>query len=286
MKNAPSGTVILEEAPQDKPVIEQTPASFDTTQTEADAAALAAEEAAQQAQQAEHPAVIEKERYDNLEKKLSEQGAEVGQLRKTTQQLMEENQRLAAQAAELQTQNNIATSPNPDFEAQIMDIAAKVESGDLPLAEAMRQQAHIAQQQAAQQAEQQAGQLVSQKFAELEQQNIATQFRKDNPDFDEVVNSGALEPIKQSNPVHDNVSAYFAFKAAQAQQAAAETAKQGYEAGRTEQEKLESGKSVAAKTLSAPGQNAQQPAQQGPLTESQIQASMLNTLKKVRAAAG
>ncbi len=222
-------------------------------------------------------------RYENLEKKMSEQGNELGTLRQQQQQIVEQNRQLQEQAYQAQQQAQIATSPTPDYDARVAAVTDAVDSGDMSIAEGMTQLAVLSREQGQIEAQEQANAIYSTKIQEVEQNNMANEFRKNNPDFDQVVQSGALEQIKATNPMHDNFSAYWAFKASEAAQIAEDNKVKAFEAGRAEQEKLESGKSVTAGTLAEPGANAQRQTKQGPYSGQEVEASMLNTLRKVRA---
>ncbi len=273
-----AGSVILDEAVDDAMPPEAVEASYADEQTTSN---VAVEPEVAPGQPVE---TVDAERYLNLERKLSEQGDEVGQLRQTTNQLQEQNRMLQEQAANFQQQAQIATSQNPAFETQVAEIAEKVESGDLSIAEGMKAQAAVAREQATMEAQTQASNMVNQKFKEVDEKNVANQFRQDNPDFDQVVTSGVLDQIKAQNPVHDNVSAYYAFKAGQAASNTETAAKEAYAKGVAEQSKLEAGKNVAANTLAQPGANAQPAKPSGPMNSTEVESSMLSRLQGMRSA--
>lgn len=281
-KSAPAGSVIVDDAVTETAVVEATEADYSEQQI------IDAANAAQQTDTDEKedpsaaPAMVEEERYKNLERKMSEQGAEVGQLRQMATQLQEQNQALQEQAQNVQQQAQIATSADPAFEAKLASIQGNVDEGEISIAQGMAQMTTLARDQGRVEAAQQVDQAWQAKAKADSQAKIAGDFRSSNSDFDAVVQSGVLDAIKASDPIHDNVSAYYVFKAAEQAKAGEEAATQAYQKGLADQLKLDAGKNVAATTLAGPGTNAQQTTPKTPMNENDVESSMLNVLRGMR----
>ncbi|MCE5199070.1 hypothetical protein LLG39_08845 [bacterium] len=105
--------------------------------------------------------------------------------------------------------------PMVQLEQQLVDLQAKAESGEITYSEMIRATAPLIEQRATMKVKQ-----------DLQQEEEAKQIRgaqdaflAENPDFKEFVASPEAQAIRQANPVLDNVSAYYAFKAKSAEAA-------------------------------------------------------------------
>ena len=208
---------------------------------------------------------------------IGKQSNEVGETRKQVAFLTDQLNRL----------QQAPPKPPTDYEAQITEIGAKLESGDISPQEALLQTARLTQEQTLNAASQKFGEVLSSR----DQKAIQDQFLKENPDFTEAVQSGELGTIKRENPLHDDLSAFYVLKGrreieAKEQEKAELLAKieEAKKAGAAEQEKLDKGRSAAGGkgVLSSSGVSLQHQTtkNKGPAT---LQSG-LEALAKVRAA--
>lgn len=176
--------------------------------------------------------------YTELEKKIGEQGSELGAQKQMNTMLLDQVKATNAQA-QVPATNTEAEAV--DYDAQMLEISAAVENGNMPIEEALMTMAKMASAKATDSA--------LSKYQELDkaQKQEATQqsFLDSHPDFLELQQSGELDEIKNSLPgMHDDFSAYFAYQADQATQAAAE---------KQEIDRIAAGSERADKVLQKPG---------------------------------
>lgn len=208
--------------------------------------------------------------YKALEQKLGQQGSELGQLRKQNDELLQMLK---------ERQDQAPTEKRQDQIDQLEELAQKVEDGELDVAEALKLQAQIVEDRAIQKA--------AKTFQELEMereaQKAAEAFKQQHPDFDEVKASGILEQIKARNPLHDDMSAYLEWKAAQLAAALEEAKKAGYQEGLRTKAELAEGMKGAEKVLKGQGseiKESQKPSK--PLSDRERREAMLARLQQVR----
>lgn len=211
-------------------------------------------------------------RYKNLEKKLGEQGNEMGQLKQQNQQLMEQLEGMKAG----DQGKGAGDQQAPDYEAKMNDIYKQLDTGDISVEEAMRQSNALTNEMASKNAESKASEKVQQALEEKEQEAQLNKFFEQHPDFQQLKESGQLENVKAQMPgFHDDFSAYFAYKA----QTAADEA---YNRGKQEMEQLSQGDANTDKVLQGPG-SAIRNQNPEPLTdEGDIKQSMMQRLKEAR----
>lgn len=136
--------------------------------------------------------------------KPAEQGAP-GYIQEIQAQLAAINQQMASgQGAEGQP-----SDPMVQIEQQLMDLQKQAEDGEITYSEMIRQTAPLIEQRATMKIKQ-----------DLQQEEEAKQIRgaqdaflAENPDFMEFAKSPEAQAIRQANPILDNVSAYYAYKA-------------------------------------------------------------------------
>lgn len=128
-----------------------------------------------------------------------------GYIQEIQAQLAAINQQMAAgQGAE-----GPAGDPMVQLEQQLMDLQKQAEDGEITYSEMIRQTAPLIEQRATMKVKQ-----------DLQQEEEAKQIRgaqdaflAENPDFMEFAKSPEAAAIRQANPILDNVSAYYAYKA-------------------------------------------------------------------------
>lgn len=200
-----------------------------------------------------------RKQVSNLEKVLGRQGKELGDLKKQKSQTEEE--------------------PPKDYDALEADIVDKLDAGDIDLKSALRQMNKLATERGAQ--------IATQNFQEEQKKQtsaqMVNQFKQNNPDFEEVLESGALDQIIQDNPLHDDFSAYHAYKLNQTQSDYEQKLQAAKEEGKNEGMKLASESSNASKVLGKRGDalRSQQNSKQ-PMNRAETKSAMMDALKAAR----
>lgn len=200
----------------------------------------------------EAPVEPDKPKDDNiarLEKMLNDsksmvgkQSNEIGELRKKLEEL---------------------TAPKdtaPPIEDQITDIERQMDEGEIPIRDGMKKILALNSKITASQVMSELDkQRQEEKFSEWQ-----NNFIKDNPQFEEVVSSGALQPYLDADPMADE---YVAYKLYQADQQLAQI-KADYEAkvqaAKEEGAKLAKGAQQAGKVLGKQGASPEVKKPQGP----------------------
>jgi hypothetical protein len=215
--------------------------------------------------------------YAELEKDHGRIGSELGNTRKQNELLMNH---LNAQLQNQGQAGNAGAQPQlTDFDTEIANTTQMVEAGDLSVGEGMKKVAELTAAKVASMSQQQFAEYDKKRSAET----VLQQFRRDNPEFDQVLASGALEPFKQANPMHDNLSAFYEWKGQQAITAAEQKVKEAYEKGKAETAALAAGADGTRKVLTKPGGEARTTNQQtGPVTEADKIQGMLAALQQAR----
>jgi len=176
--------------------------------------------------------------YKELESKIGQQGSELGSMKQMNAMLLEQMQQAKAQAETPATEDE---KDDFDYQTQMPELQKAVSEGDIPIEEALARSANLAAESATRSAMSKYQEMT----AKQSQQNAQQRFIDENPDFLEMQRSGALEPIKKSLPgLHDDFSAFYAFKAQQAAEAAQKQA---------DIDRISKGDERAAKVLQSPG---------------------------------
>jgi len=179
--------------------------------------------------------------YQELEKKLGEQGNDLGNLKQMNSMMLEQMQ---ARQAQEQTPATEAEKDTFDYDSGMAEITKGVEEGDLSIEEALAQTANLTAEKATRNALSQYEQMTAKQQQEAAQQK----FLDDHPDFTELQQTGKLEQVKKTLPnMHDDFSAYFALQA--------ETALADAQA-KEELEKIAQGDERTNKVLNKPGAKA------------------------------
>lgn len=212
--------------------------------------------------------------YKELQQKFGEHSNLVGDLRKQNEDLATRLSEVEQASKEREEQARNEDPPN-DYEKALKDILKKSEEGDISPEDALRETALLTREiskaeAAAEQdkllkaAEEKVVGILSQKDQEVQVQK----FHEQNPDFAQFQQSEDKAKIMGSNPMHDDFSAYWAWKAENAKVEAL-----------AEAERLKSGSEPAKKVLADTGSSMQTQRKSGKgLSEAEAKASMLNSL--------
>lgn len=204
-----------------------------------------------------------KEMNANLEKKLGEQGRELGDLRKTVRESQQQSSQRQSERQEAQMSPQDALN----------DVYRQVDSGEISWEEGLKKSNTLAAQMAAEQAMSKVQEELGYRDAQAEANKFLAQY----PDFEQVQESGELEQIKGKQPgISDDVTAYFAWKAQK-------SADEGYNRALEEFDKLAKGAEEQAESvLKKPGAAIRQTNEKPLKKSSDIKSSMMDRLKEVR----
>ena len=215
--------------------------------------------------------------YQELETAHGHKAKEVGDLRKQNEiygKALDLVQKPASPEAK--------AAPSRDFDAELSAIEKKAEAGEISFGESLRLASQITREQTLSQARSE----YQQYDADRQKSTAEQQFLDQNPDFHEVLQSGALDAILKSNPLYNNLNAYQEYKTYQkvaalsAEKEAA--AKEAFEKGKSEVSKLAQGAQVANRVLSKPGSEMRNEKPTKTLDERDIKAGMLARLERER----
>jgi hypothetical protein len=152
--------------------------------------------------------------YTELEKKLGEQGSELGSMKQMNAMMLEQMQDRQARD---QTPPTESEGEQIDYAGQMAALRDQLEAGDISIEDALIQMGNMTAETATKNALKQYEELNAQK----QQEEAQNRFLNENPDFTELQRSGQLEAVKKTLPgLHDDFSAYFALKANEAAKAA------------------------------------------------------------------
>jgi len=189
---------VAESRPQESPTPESKAPEGEKSEAPASegqpGAAVAADQAAAQAEQspAEAKATVGAEEAPSYIKDIQSQLAALNQ-----------------QLASGQGAQGEAGDPLVQIEQQLVDLQKQAEDGEITYSEMIRQTTPLIEQRTAIKVKQDI-----QQEAEAEQiRGAQDAFLAENPDFMEFAKSPEAAAIRQANPLLDNVSAYYAYKA-------------------------------------------------------------------------
>ena len=212
--------------------------------------------------------------YNELHSKYGEQSNQIGELRqqvKNMESKSAESDRLASER-EAKAKDQ---PPATDYEKMLRDIAQKYDDGDMTYEQSLLESNRITREQTLQegalekeslleQARNEAQELLSNKETEF----VVDKFYDDNPDFEEMQDSGKLQEVMAKNPVLDELAAFYMLKAESA-----------FEQGKEEAARVASGSEKAAKVLADDGASMQQQQSKPVRGEAALKASMLASLE-------
>ncbi|MCK5581915.1 MAG: hypothetical protein KAJ18_11660 [Candidatus Omnitrophica bacterium] len=183
------------------------------------------------------------EGFANSQKLNGKQGQELGDARKQVDTLTKQFEKKAEPTETVDT-----------FDNQIAEINKQVEDGDLSYTEGLAKMAVVTTERATGDAIKGVQEFQTQQQADTSK----AAFLSNNPEFEQLQASGALNEIKNTLPgLHDDFSAFHAYQAGQAivdVDTKIATAKaEGIEEGKAEMAKIATGDTNTQKVLSTPG---------------------------------
>lgn len=211
--------------------------------------------------------------YEKLHSKFGEAGKERGDLKAQNKVLAQQLEALMKQ----QQSKPEEAKPKTDYEAMRLDIAKKVSNGDLSAEEGLdamaKWSADFANYKASDAMERAVATMREQldaKFQDLEARKIQEKFQEKNPDYPQVAQSGELDRYMAENPMHDQFSAYYAYKADQLAARLQEI-----------EGRVQSGAKPTGPVVASPGNQIRNtnPTNQGPRAPSDRRAAMLAAIQ-------
>jgi len=160
-----------------------------------------------------------KSSYDNLNTLLGKQGNELGQLRQQVAQYEQEKETASLKAAESGKVKELETALQ-NVNSQIAELDVTDPDYNKTLAKLNSEAFKLAEQKGREETLALAKDSFSKELSKRDQmqeerkvQKVIERFHKDNPDFKQLHESGALDPIiKESEGFHDPVSAFWKMK--------------------------------------------------------------------------
>lgn len=215
--------------------------------------------------------------YLDLEKGYGNQADEIGRLRGEVGDLTSKLVTLAENMAQGKQE---PPADQPNYDEEFTGIQAKVTSGDMTFAEALAETRRITTAEVMGQAQA----AMAEMSAERDAEQAKNAFLDKHQDYEEIAKSGALDPILEENPMFDTFTAYFVYKANQALSDRETAVNEAFEKGKAEQAKAEEGVKTTQTVLDSSGAEIAQTSKTGkPLTDSQMEDSMMASIKNLRA---
>lgn len=168
----------------------------------------------------------------------------------------------------------------PSEDEQLGGILQKMDTGELDIAEGLRQALAINTNLT----ENRVMAKLSQQQKQSKIAEIQDNFLKENPDYNGVVASGVLQPYLDADPLSDDLMAYHKFKADEKIKALQSEFEQAKKAAKEEGAKLAKGAEAAGKVLGKQGSPAVAPQKVGPRNAQEQRDAMAETLARLRAA--
>jgi hypothetical protein len=217
--------------------------------------------------------------YDELKKVFDKQANELGELRKVIQGLQQPAQTQATPATQKPSTNDdlgkiLEEYGNLDFYED--DGAAK--KG----AELMKKAIGLTAQMVKEDTLAEADSKVRSILQEKDMDAVTNKFLQENPDFTELQSQGVFQAFKTQNPLHDDFSAYQAYKRDQAMQQLEEATAALEEAKKVAN--LAGGDENTAKVFTKPGAELRGQQRPKPKSVSELKQSAMEAVRRATGA--
>jgi len=222
--------------------------------------------------------------YDELKKVFDRQANELGEMRKAMQDLQSQKTQPAQQKTTKVTEKKSGTN---DALSQILDQYASLdfyEDDAAPKkgAELMKQAIGLTAQMVKEDTLAEADTKVRSILQEKDMDTVTNKFLEQNPDFTELQSAGAFQALKARNPLHDDFSAYHAYKADTAMQQLSELQKELEEAKKVAN--LAGGDEGTSKVFTKPGADLRASPRPKPKSVSELKQSAMAAVMKAAGA--
>lgn len=201
---------------------------------------------------------LEKE-LENLKKVIGRQGQELGELRK-------------------QSQSKEEPAAEANYDSLEAEIADKLDAGEIGLSQALKEISQLASKRGADEA----ARMFRDAQSEEKSKEAVKKFRSQNPDFDEVKESGVLDEIMAENPLHDPLSAYLEYKNQQMASTMEERIAAATAAAKKEGAQAAAQSTNASKVLGKKGDNVRNTQPKSYASQAERKAGMVERLRAMR----
>ena len=225
----------------------------------------------------------------NLQDKLTSQGDELGGLRKQTQTLTETMKSIQdGQGGKGKDKGGDKGATKPDINgklAEVLDEYGQVdfygdEKAGQKGGELMKQAISLTAQMVKEDTLKETDSTVRNILKEKDMDMVRSKFLDENPDFTELQGNGAFQAFKSKNPLHDDFSAYHAYRA--------DLTMQENEALTAKMEELQKvanlagGDAGTSKVFTKPGGGMRESGKQKPKNLSELKASALEAVRNAK----
>ena len=211
--------------------------------------------------------------YQELEKKLGQQGDEFGKLKAEREALAQQLEQ-TMQVSKQREDEALSQEPPTDYEQMLREVSKAYEDGDINFQEALLKTNAITAQQTEAKVKAETSQVLERATSQFQEelqkrdsQAVVKEFYKENPDFEEYQKSGKLDEVMQSDRLADEYSAYWRLKAQTA-----------FEEGMKKASRIAEGSEQTGKVLADPGTSMQSQNKAKPQGETAMKQSMLAAL--------
>lgn len=218
--------------------------------------------------------------YDELKKVFDRQANELGELRKQFKELQE------TQQTPKETKKDTKPTANDDLSKVLEEYGSLdfYEDDNAPKkgADLMKKAIGLTAQMVKEDTLKEADSTVRNILQEKDRDAVTNRFLEENPDFTELQNQGVFQAFKTKNPLHDDFSAYHAYKADTAMQKAAELEQELEEAKKVAN--LAGGDEGTSKVFTKPGSDLRTKQTPKPKSVSELKQSALDAVRKAAGA--
>lgn len=222
--------------------------------------------------------------YNELKKVFDRQANELGELRKAMQNLQTQQTKPTQEKTTKATDQKGSTN---DALSKILDQYASLdfyEDDAAPKkgAELMKQAIGLTAQMVKEDTLAEADSKVRSILQEKDVDAVTNKFLEQNPDFTELQSQGVFQAFKSKNPLHDDFSAFHAYKADAATQQIAELQQQLEEAKKVAN--LAGGDEGTSKVFTKPGADLRAQNRTKPKSVSELKQSAMEAIKRAAGA--
>lgn len=221
--------------------------------------------------------------YDELKKLYDRQANELGEMRKVVTDLQAAQKKPDTKDADKKTQKTNAS----DELTKAFDEFGSLDfyeddSAGKKAAEILKKAVGLTAKMVREETLAEAENTVKGILQEKDTDTMTDKFLETNPDFTELQGQGAFQALKTKNPLHDDFSAYYAYKSDQAMQHVAELESQLEEARKAAS--LGRGDEATAKVFTKPGTDLRTQQRQKPKSRSELKQSALEAVMRATGA--
>lgn len=274
----PSGSISVNDLPDDSDT-KSTPTDDKDTKPSGDTKKDTGQDTGKKDDQPDY-----KQKYDELKKTFDRQANELGDLRTQVKAIQD------AQAGGDKGGKDTKKDQKPDANDQLGKVLEEYgsldfyEDDDAPKkgAELMKKAIGLTAQMVKEDTLREADSTVRNILQEKDRDTVTNRFLEENPDFTELQNQGVFQAFKTKNPLHDDFSAYHAYKADTAMQRVAQLEQELEEAKKVAN--LAGGDESTSKVFTKPGSDLRTHQKPKSKSVSELKQSALEAVRKAAGA--